>query len=88
MIQPMSATEFLGGRTRFGLLVFEEEVSPRVVRRRDGERRVRLGRFRCACGGDAVKELRNVRRGLTRSCGCHSGHPFADAAASGAGGDE
>ncbi len=62
-----SPLRLLRGSECHGLLTFVEELPPRIAR---GGRRVRMGRFRCHCGGEKVAELRNVGRDLTRSCGC------------------
>lgn len=67
---------FLAGRTQFALLTFVEEVEPRPLQRSDGRRFVRRGMFSCRCGGTIVADLRNVRRGFTRSCGCCAGKPI------------
>jgi hypothetical protein len=69
-VAPKPTAEFMGHRTRFGRLRLDAEVEPKPLQRADGRRFVRRGRFRCNCGGSVVAELRNVRRGLTRSCGC------------------
>lgn len=78
-VEPKPVAEFLGGQTRFGLLTFVAESEPRALVRTDGRRFVRMGQFRCGCGADKLADLRNVRRGLTRSCGCHMGKQFSGA---------
>lgn len=71
-VKPKTTAAFMGGLTRFGRLSLVSEAEPRPLQRADGRRFVRHGMFRCECGGDLVADLRNVRRGLTRSCGCLS----------------
>lgn len=73
------ALSFLGA-TRFGMLLFVSEAPPRALQRKDGRRWVRVGLFRCDCGSEAAIDLRNVKRGRTRSCGCHMGRPYKDLA--------
>lgn len=68
-VSPVPASDYLGTGS-FGDLVFLEEVESRTIERADGRRYIRLGRFQCACGNSTIAELRNVKRGLTRSCGC------------------
>ena len=70
--EPSPALTFLGGR-QFGDLTFVGEAPSRSLQKGDGQRYVRMGRFRCACGGKTVAELRNVKRGFTQSCGCKEG---------------
>lgn len=62
--------------TRFGMLLFVSETPPRALQRKDGRRWVRVGLFRCDCGSETVIDLRNVKRGRTRSCGCHMSRPY------------
>lgn len=72
------ALSFLGA-TRFGMLTFIEEAAPRSLQRKDGRRWVRVGLFRCDCGSVVTIDLRNVKRGRTRSCRCHMARPYAEA---------
>lgn len=63
----MSALIDLTGR-RFGrLLVLRREGSRRYD---DGFKVVPLWRCRCDCGMEVLVEGTNLRRGMTRSCGC------------------
>lgn len=63
----MGALIDLTGR-RFGrLLVLRREGSRRYD---DGFKVVPLWRCRCDCGQEVLVEGTNLRRGMTRSCGC------------------
>lgn len=66
---PIPADQYLAGRS-LGSLTFVEERPSRPIDRGDGRRFIRMGLFACGCGGSIVAELRNVKRGLTQSCGC------------------
>lgn len=68
-VEPLPAFDYLGG-DQFGLLTFVGETESRAIDRQDGQRFIRLGLFNCACGQTHIAELRNVKRGLTTSCGC------------------
>lgn len=70
MLTPKPTLAFMGGLTTFGRLTLQREIEARPLERADGRRFVRMGLFRCQCGGSLTADLRNVRRGLTRSCGC------------------
>lgn len=65
-----SALALLKGSERHGRLVLVAEIAPRIAA---SGRRIRMGQFRCDCGGDKMAELRNVGRDLTISCGCQMG---------------
>lgn len=69
-VAPKPTADFMNGRILFDRLSLVREVAPRALQRSDGRRFVRHGLFRCRCGAELVADLRNVRRGLTRSCGC------------------
>lgn len=66
-LRTQDVVSMLGGEARFGRLTFVEEVDPLIGR---SGRRLRRARFTCDCGRETVADIRNVRRGLTKSCGC------------------
>lgn len=70
MIEAADTLTFMGGSMKHGRLTLIDELRPQPVEREDGRRFIRRGHFRCDCGNERTAELRNVRRGLTRSCGC------------------
>lgn len=47
-------------------LRFIQEVDRRVC----GKQKIRMAEYRCDCGGNAILNVNNVKRGLVKSCGC------------------
>lgn len=69
-IHRKSLSEILGGATQFGdLTVVGEEDGPTTP----GNGSPRLLRCRCVCGNVKLYPLGNVKRGLSRGCGCKRG---------------
>lgn len=65
-----SLSEILGGVTRFGNLTVLGEQDGKAV---PGNGSPRLLLCRCDCGREKLFPLGNVKRGLSKSCGCMRG---------------
>lgn len=51
---------------RYNRLTIIEEVESR------GKIRIRFFKCKCDCGNHTIVSLRNLRRGITKSCGCYN----------------
>jgi len=68
MSKPLAPLTEILADADIGRLTLVREVEP-IVRSGDGGR-VRQALFRCVCGNQPILRVDNVKRGLTRSCGC------------------